>query len=227
MRASGIYGVFSGIKLPMLCKLSWLHFDGVEVEGLAAEPVNQTFMGLCGQAGMLLVLAPREITQYFIDWNPPTSYWFRWTDSVSGMFEGAINYVSSGMPFHADISLAIPDNSDFYIDTDKYHMLSFGIVGSNLNNTGGAFAMHIRWRDSRGTWHGWENLLGSDYSVGNGWDEYSVIGPIDLNGIDNLDWGIAGDASELWLSLRSGCPITPGTPIDVRIGWIKLEESAQ
>ena len=152
--------------------------------------------------------------------------WTGWTDSVSGMFEGVIKYVPPGMPFHADISLAIPDSSDIYIDTDKYHMLSFGIVGNNLNSAGGAFAMHIRWRDAHGALHGWNNLLGGDYSVGNGWDEYSVIGPIDLKADTSLHWG-NDDASELWLSLRSGCPFTPGIPIDVRIGWFRLEESGQ
>ena len=47
------------------------------------------------------------------------------------------------------------------------------------------------------------------------------------NSINGLNWGIGDDASELWLSIRSGCPFIPGIPIDVRIGWFRLEESAQ
>jgi hypothetical protein len=80
MRTNGIYSSFADIKLPLLCELSWLHFDGVEMEGPAEPLENREFMGLCGETGMLLVLNPTEITQYYNDWNPITSNWFRWTD---------------------------------------------------------------------------------------------------------------------------------------------------
>lgn len=80
MRVNGIHASFEGVRLPLLCRLSWLHFDGVEAEGAAGYPPNQDFMGLCGEAGMLLVLAPQETTQYYCNWYPLTSYWFRWSD---------------------------------------------------------------------------------------------------------------------------------------------------
>ncbi len=80
MRVNGIHASFEGIRLPLLCRLSWLHFDGVEAEGEAGYLPNRDFMSLCGEAGMLLVLAPQEIVQYYCNWNPVTSYWFRWSD---------------------------------------------------------------------------------------------------------------------------------------------------
>jgi hypothetical protein len=72
MRVNGIHASFGGIRLPLLCRFSWLHFDGVEAEGPAWLPENRVFMGLCGEAGMLLVLAPQEIVQYYCNWDPRT-----------------------------------------------------------------------------------------------------------------------------------------------------------
>ena len=155
-----------------------------------------------------------------------------WTDSVSGMFEGVIDYDSSTGWFKGDISLAIPDDSTEYIDTDKYHLLSFGITINNPNRLDdNACAMHIKWIDSDSIEHGWENLLSTFSShVGNGWDRWSIIGPLDLNDIDSLHWG-DDDAKELWFRLQYRLTLQPEPldtlPLDIRIGWVRLEESAQ
>jgi len=153
-----------------------------------------------------------------------------WTDSVSGMFEGVVLYDSITHNYTADLSLSIPDTSTRYIDTDIYHMLSLGIVGYNpYPDPGGAFGLYVQWRDSTGTPSGWKNLLaGTDYAVGNGWDQYAVVGPIDLDDVSGLGWG-SGTASELWLRVSAGPPPRPYPydPIVVRIGWVLLEESAQ
>jgi len=73
----------------------------------------------------------------------------------------------------------------------------------------------------------WYSVLSTHgYYVSNGWDGWSEIGPIDLNDIDSLYWG-TDNASELWLQIkRSGTSIDPPAPVNVRIGWIRLEESA-
>ncbi len=159
------------------------------------------------------------------NWNTSTG----WTDSVSGMFEGLINYDPITYEFIGEINLAIPNDRTDYIDTDKYHMLSFGMVGNNTNQPNiGACAMFIRWKID-GVWQGpWRNLLSeTDYHVGNGWDKWGVIGPIDLKNIGDLEWGTE-DASELWLRMQgSGPPVEPLEPVDIRIGWIRLEESVQ
>ena len=154
------------------------------------------------------------------NWNTSTG----WTDSVSGMFEGVINYNSSTNWFIGDISLAVPQDST--INSDLYHMLSIGMVGNNLNQQGSeACEMRIGWKDSHNQLHGWYDLLGSN-SIGNGWDQYSAIGPIDLNDIDSLNWG-NDDASELWLRMQDEATLVdPPVPVDIRIGWIRLEESA-
>jgi len=163
-----------------------------------------------------------DIEAVAINWNATG-----WTDSVSGMFEGAIDFDSEGYPFRGDISIAIPEDST--IDSDLYHMLSFGIVGYNpdYNTSPNSCVMFIRWKDDECWQPDWCNLLStSDYYVGNGWDEWSSIGPIDLNDIEDLDWG--DDITELWLRFQSGNPDSLENPdsISIRIGWIKLEESA-
>ena len=152
-----------------------------------------------------------------------------WTDSVSSMFEGVVLSDSVTHNYTADLSLSIPNGSTRYIDTDLYHMLSFGIVGYNPNpQPGGAFGLYVQWRDSLGAASGWKNLLaGTGYAVGNGWDQYAVVGPIDLDDVTALGWG-SGKAAELWLRISAGPPPRPYPydPIDVRIGWVLLEESA-
>ena len=111
--------------------------------------------------------------------------------------------------------------------------LEFGDLMSFCDSAGIYYAicpneiMKIAWRDAHNQWHGYAGLLGSTgYHVGNGWDGWSEIGPIDLNDIDSLHWS-DDDVSELWLMFKAACPFTPGFPKDIRIGWIKLEESEQ
>jgi hypothetical protein len=131
-----------------------------------------------------------------------------------------------------DISLAVPDTRDEYIDTDTYHMLSLGIVSMNPNLTAvNSGAIKIRWKEDGGDWSGWCGLLqGTDYLLGNGRDQWRVLGPIDLNEVDNLGWEDGDLAEELELSIRGGLPTPPPIdprPMAVRIGWVRLEESAQ
>lgn len=158
-----------------------------------------------------------------------------WTDSVSGMFEGSIRFDScGGYDFEGEISLSVPDDPGGYIDTGKYHMLSFGITVSNpWRYDDNACSVLLRWKDSRGEWGcNWYGVLGTHgYSISNGWDGWSVIGSVDLREIDSLYWG-NDTASELWLRLQSNAqyyPFPPDYPdsIDVRIGWIRLEESGE
>lgn len=88
MRASN-NAVFSGIGIRLLCELSWKHFDGVEVEGLVVDgsagnpdwKENRDFIELCGDADMLLVLAPWEICQFYNCWDDSTAFWCRWTEN--------------------------------------------------------------------------------------------------------------------------------------------------
>ncbi len=168
-----------------------------------------------------------DIEAINLDWDTTSA---GWTDSVSGMFEGMMNLHIASNDFRGSISLAIPEDSTEYIDTDKYHMLSFGIVGINPEypNRPKACIMLIGWRDDEDIWHDWEKpLINTAFSIGKGWDEWCTIGPIDLNDIDSLHWGDY-DASELWLRFQSGNPdsLENPDPIHIRIGWVRLEESA-
>jgi len=102
------------------------------------------------------------------NWNTSTG----WTDSVSGMFEGVINYDSSLDKFRGTISLAIPDSANKYIDSDKYHMLSFGITVNDPNEPVGddACSILLRWKKSNGIWGcSWFSVMGTSYYVSNGW----------------------------------------------------------
>ncbi len=153
-----------------------------------------------------------------------------WTDSVSGMFEGVIEFDSTLLfPFRGVISLAIPDTASKYIDAARYHMLSLGVTIDNpfVQVNTSACSVLLRWWDSDGEpgcdWYG----CMPGYTVSNGWTGWSEIGPIDLNDIGSLNWG-NDDVSELSLMFQAGDPsIWPADSLfSVRIGWIRLEESA-
>jgi len=170
-----------------------------------------------------------DITAVSGDWD--TSQQTGWTDSVSGMFEGSLEYDGQTLCI-GDIGLAVPDTRDEYIDTDTYHMLSLGIVSMNPNLSDvSSGAIKIRWKEDGGDWSDWCGLLqGTDYLLGNGRDQWRVLGPIDLNEVDNLGWEDGDLAEELELSIRGGLPTPPPInpqPMAVRIGWVRLEESAQ
>jgi hypothetical protein len=215
------------------------HIIEIEADSLPGEP------GHDNSIRFTVLIQPRDYATAVLHdpWDmddDTTSSWFTsdieavslnwdttstgWTDSVSGMFEGVIEYDDTlTPPFQAEISLAIPSDTSDYIDTDRYHLLSFGIVANNENiTTGSALHMKIRWKDDRDQWHGWYSLLGSSFSVGNGWDQYATIGPIDLDSISNSAWD--DNVCELWIRMTSIALFEPPDSINVRIGWIRLEE---
>jgi hypothetical protein len=86
--------------MSLLCDLSWKHFIGVEVEGPILDwydltwDGNRDFMARCDDAGMLLVVAPWEIAQYYNAWDRDTAHWFRWIDHDldSDSCFGQLNY---------------------------------------------------------------------------------------------------------------------------------------
>ncbi len=149
------------------------------------------------------------------------------TDSVSGMFEGVLDPAISGSIFRGDISLAIPEDST--IDTDEFCNLSFGAVCMNPNSnatTAAGSVLHLWWIDSAG-----DTLtanLSNESEIGairNGTDQWKRYGPLDLSTVSGLGW-VAEEASEFWLSFRTGKPAAPEVPqpVDIRIGWVKLTE---
>ena len=93
---------FSKVSLPLLCELSWKHFDGVDmggpvVDSSAGQPSwaeNREFMEHCEQAGLLLSLGPWELCQYYNPWTDSTAHWFRWTgqDLDSDRCFGQLNF---------------------------------------------------------------------------------------------------------------------------------------
>ena len=65
------------------------------------------------------------------------------------------------------------------------------------------------------------------YSEVNVLTHYTTVGPKEPETLSGLGWG-SGSASELWLRFVVGPPPSePYLPIDVRIGWIRLEDSVQ
>jgi hypothetical protein len=119
MRASN-NAYFSGVGLRLLCELSWKHFDGVDVggpvvNGSAGEDwdENRAFIELCGDAGMLLVLAPWEISQFHNFWDDSTAYWFRWEDHslTSGKCFGQLSE-TLGAPIDSMTGAQMADTSN-------------------------------------------------------------------------------------------------------------------
>jgi len=168
-----------------------------------------------------------DIDTIGINWDTSES---AWTDSVSGMFEGIVQYDSLIDPeFQASISLVISDDTTEYIDPDLYHMFSLGVTVNNPNTTNNiGCKLYMRWKDSEGEWGcNWTNVLyQTGHFVLNGWDRWRAVGPVDLSQTTGLNWG-DDNVSELWLKIEAEeTLIRPPQPINVRIGWVRLEESA-
>ena len=161
-----------------------------------------------------------DIDEIDLDWDTTA-----WTDSVSGMFEGILYSGSPADSVHGAISLAIPEDS--LLDSDKYHMLSLGITVNNPNiSTFVACKLYIGWMEDDSTWHDYVKITGSVNYVRNGWQNWMIVGPLDLDGFGSLDWGDE-DVSEIWLRLSAlADSVSSPDPVDVRIGWVRLEESA-
>ena len=115
---------FSRITLSLLCELAWKHFDGVDVGGPVVDGSagvedwgdNREFVLYCGQAGLLLSLAPWELCQYYNPWNVNTAHWFRWIeqDLDSDSCFGQLNYdLDSLVAFMSaeDMADTLVDNS--------------------------------------------------------------------------------------------------------------------
>jgi hypothetical protein len=153
-----------------------------------------------------------------------STYWLStaWTDSVSGMFEGRLSTVPDD--FRGDISLAIPSRERFWIDSDDYSMLSFAACSYNPNDTSSTGCdVYLGFRDSSGTYH-WSSSPIS-HRLRNGWDEWKVFGPIDLDGVfPSLPAWSGNLVQELWLSFREDKPGDEPEPIDIRVGWVRLTE---
>ena len=145
----------------------------------------------------------------------------QWTDSVSGMFEGQLE-VPTGNLFRGDIEL---DLDSEIIESDTYRYLSMGAVGYNPNQSSSpsACAIHISWTPEGGSQTGWYNLSDAfESGPGNGWDQWTVLGPIDMVSLVDSSWD-DNDIEEVFLSFRSSKQTPRDRPIDIRIGWIKLE----
>jgi len=147
------------------------------------------------------------------------------SDSVSGMFEGVLDPAIGGSVLRGDIRLSMP--ADSTIDTDAYHNLSFGAVCMNHNTSAAAGSvLHLWWVSSSG-----DTLtanLSNESEIGaiiNGTDQWKTYGPLDLSTVSGLGWS-SEEATELWLSFRTGKPAAPiaPQPVDIRIGWVKLTE---
>ena len=109
------------------------------------------------------------------DWNTDdvvdiSARWLSsaWTDSVSGMFEGALDTTISGSLMKGNIQLAIPE--DTYFDSDDYFMLSFAGVSNNpmVSSSTDGCAIHIGFSDTTSTDITWANLSAATGGLGTG-----------------------------------------------------------
>lgn len=141
--------------------------------------------------------------------------WSLFTDSISGMFEGALAVPEASGMYRGDLELALTDS----IDAEVYGLLSMGMVGYNpLSDEPDACAVFIS-TDSVN----WVNL---GFGPGNGWNRWTVTDPVDLAELDGLQW--SGKAGRLWLRFQCARPdpepADPLQPVPIRIGWIRLTE---
>jgi hypothetical protein len=158
-------------------------------------------------------------------------YWLSsaWTDSVGGMFEGALDPEAETNPngIPAKLSLAIPTQSGRWIDSDEYCILSFaGVWQSDWHTANSYCPTYVAWKDSNGQMSQWYDISGiaEEPSIRNGWTTFHTSGPIDLRRLANPDpW--SGDLmQELWLKFEPVAPTVSSDPIQIRLSWVRLLE---
>lgn len=151
-----------------------------------------------------------------------------WTDSVGGMFEGALDPEAESYPDNipGQISLAIPSASGRWIDSDEYCMLSFaGIWQSDWHGANSHCPTYAAWKDSHGQMSDWYYINDVSQSLRNGWQTFHTAGPIDLRELDDPDPWSGEHMQELWLMFRPVAPSVSEAPIFIRLSWVRLEES--
>lgn len=149
-----------------------------------------------------------------------------WTDSVGGMFEGALD-PGTASPHKADISLSILENSSRWIDADTYHMLGFGGTWySPYMDPWDECEMYVMWRDSSGAGHGWYSLCTPLGRLKNGWQAYREVRGIDLREIDGHEDTWTGKVQELWIRFQTTLPVLEEEEVmPIRLSWVLLEET--
>jgi len=148
-----------------------------------------------------------------------------WTDSVSGMFEGALSIPEPDSLFMGDIHLR--ESSQEPIDAEEYTMLSMAGVSlnPNRNDTGFGCSMWLFWTDSLNVtfFYPLHEPEAFGHGLGNGREMWREFGPLDLSGVPW--WG--GEISDLRIRFQMDPPGSlPGSSLGIRIGWVRLEEGA-
>jgi hypothetical protein len=159
-----------------------------------------------------------DIVSVNLDWDE-----YAWTDSVSGMFEGVLE-VPEGNVFQGDIILS--EDSHDPIDADTYTMVSLAGVCNNPNTnvpTNGC-GFYVFWTDSHDQFHifNLSNVVGG---LGDGWDQWKVFAPFDMDSVSGWD----GEIHDFGIRFQVGVPDLQAQvvyPIDIRLGWVKLEDGA-
>jgi len=159
-----------------------------------------------------------DIVSVDLDWDE-----HGWADSVSGMFEGVLE-VPEGAVFQGDILLS--EDSHDPIDADTYTMVSLAGVCDNPNTAipSNGCGFYVFWSDSLDQFHIF-NLSSQVGGLGDGWDQWKVFAPFDMDSVTG--WG--GEIHDFGIRFQVGVPDPVPLevhPIDIRLGWVKLEDGA-
>ncbi len=147
-----------------------------------------------------------------------------WTDSVSGVFEGVLAVPPDSVELYsASLELHVASDTARWIDTERYHLLTFTGLSNNPNidQPSNGCGWNIGWVDASGdtTWHNFSATYGG---LGDGWQQWQEMGPVDM---DTLGWSDE-PVQSLMMRFRTGKALPPPLlqPIDIRIGEIRLTE---
>lgn len=152
-----------------------------------------------------------------------------WTDSISGMFEGAIESSTYGAwtGFRGDIHLR--EDGHEHIDADVYTMLSMAGVSMNPNrvDTGFGCSMWLFWTDSldQTFFYPLHESYAFGHGLGNGREMWREFGPLDLSDVD----GWSGEIHDIGIRFQMEPPSPMPLelyPVSIRLGWVRLEEGS-
>ena len=199
---------YDDMKVPLLTALTWKYFDATNFHGMSTDGKFGGFLSRCDSAHIHYSLCAWDIQQYHKEWADTTHrYWFRYAPEMGLLSDSC--FARSDSTFRRIANYA---SAEEMFASDEEYSLS-DVMGALADNTADHPYLWFFEVYDEAVNRQWgrvadDTLPLNDYVPNMYTQDTTASGEL----------SIRGDPSE-------GSEGTP--PVDVRIGWVRLEETVQ